>query len=91
MAAFRVPNTCPRSESMPSHQAGETALTCSNTIVRVPRHHLVPRLYLRRFDDTRQNLVAIDRESPHRSRMRPVKPNEAQTCPNRCFAPSWSC
>ncbi|MFI9452458.1 DUF4238 domain-containing protein [Amycolatopsis sp. NPDC052450] len=39
----------------------------------MPRHHLVPRFYLRRFADDRQNLVVIDRHPPHRSRMRPVK------------------
>ncbi|WP_166664337.1 DUF4238 domain-containing protein [Actinophytocola oryzae] len=39
----------------------------------MPRHHLVPRFYLRRFADDRQNLVVVDRDPPHRSRMRPVK------------------
>jgi hypothetical protein len=39
----------------------------------VPRHHLVPRFYLRRFADARQNLIVVDRDPPHRSRVRPVK------------------
>lgn len=42
-------------------------------MVRVPRHHLVPRFYLKRFADDRQNLVVVTRNAPHRSTMKPVK------------------